>query len=603
MEYETGSKQERFSLTWYGWVWGALFLIVGAIPLCMYLRIVSISPEVQEFWTGQAETFDFFSFYRSRWIILLTAIGLISFLGRFSERLRTWYSLPLAVYVFFVIASTIFSQRPFLALDGAPGRCEGTLVLLSYVGITFLCMNETRWPTFPKKLLTAILVGGTIVCLIGFAQFMDHDPFRTHKGKLLIMPEAVEDRVQSLAFQVANGFIYSTLPNQNYVGSLATILMAISFGFVWFTRGKRSWLFWALHFLVYVNWLGCRSRAGFVGGILALIIVLALGRNRIWQNVKLIGLLLLAYGMIAFWMDYISLKTPKSQRLFSNFERHLEKPPLFAEEFKDLKLATNSFDISFASEQMHCEFNDGNMEFRNRKGQIVPYERIDQTIKFPKDQFLGFTVDVATEPNVFQISRFQTTINLVHTKQGFMFIDDRLRPVRFREIKRYGFEGQDRFGNGRGFVWARSLPLLWQAAVLGYGPDMFLFHFPQDDYLAKLRAGYPAMLRFDKPHNMFLQIGINTGGISLLATLILFGAYIVQSFCIFWRAKFKDIREIYGVCIVAAVSGYLVTAIFNDSTVSVAPVFWALLGTGIGLNLILTDRSIASAPELVDPTH
>lgn len=594
MEYETSTIQEKFSLTWYGWVWGALFLLVGAIPLCIYLRIVSISPEVREFWTGQSETFDFFSFYRSRWLILITVIGLLSFLGRISERVRTWYSLPLAAYAFFVVTSMVFSQRPLQALDGAPGRSEGTLVLLSYVIITFLCMNEARWPTFPKKLLTSTLIGGTILCLIGFAQFLDHDPFRTIKGKLLIMPEAVEDRIQTLSFDVKNGFIYATLPNQNYVGSLTAILMAISFGLVWFSRGKISWLFLILHFLVYVNWLGCRSRAGLLGGVLALMIVLALGRNRIWQNLKLIGLLILSYGIIACWMDYVSLKTPNSQRLFNNFSKHLDKPPLFADEFKDLKLATNSFDITFASEQMHCEFNAGNFEFWNRKGQIVPYEFTDQQLKFPKDQFLGFTVNVATESNVFQISRFNTTINLVHTKQGFMFIDDRLRPVRFREIKRYGFEGRDRFATGRGFVWARSLPLLWEAIILGYGPDMFLFHFPQDDYLAKLRAGYPPMLRFDKPHNMYLQIGINTGGISLLVVLAFFGIYMVHSFLLLWRAKFEDIREVYGVCILAAVGGYLLAGVFNDSTISVAPVFWGLLGTGIGLNLVLAERRAAT---------
>ncbi len=481
MEFETGSRQERFSISWHGWVWGALFLLVGFIPLCMYLRIVVNSPEIREFWTGEAETFDFFSYYRSRWIILLVAIGLIGSLGRFSERLRTWYSVSLSIFAFFVIASTAFSTRPWQAMEGAPGRYEGTLVLLSYLAITFMCMNEARWSTFPRKLVTCTLVGGFIMGIIGFAQFINHDPFRTTKGQQLLMPAAVEDRIQSLSFRVKNCVIYGTIPNENYVGSYMAILLGISFGLAWFARGRRYWLFFALNLLFYVNLLGSRSRAGLIGTVVSYLVILLLGRRRLWQNKRLIVLLILSYGVIACWMDYITLKTPDSLRLFNNFTRHLAKPSLFAEEFKDLKLATNSFDLSFASEQMHCEFNGGNFELWNRKGQIVPFEWAGQQLIFPKGHFFGFTVGVATESNVFQISRFGRTINLVHTKHGFMFIDDRLRPVRFREIERYGFEGRERFASTRGFVWSRSLPLLWDALALGYGPDMFLFHFPQDD--------------------------------------------------------------------------------------------------------------------------
>jgi len=35
----------------------------------------------------------------------------------------------------------------------------------------------------------------------------------------------------------------------------------------------------------------------------------------------------------------------------------------------------------------------------------------------------------------------------------------------------------------------------------------------------------------------------------------------------------------------AAVAAYLATGFFNDSVISVAPVFWILLGIGISMNL------------------
>ena len=126
---------------------------------------------------------------------------------------------------------------------------------------------------------------------------------------------------------------------------------------------------------------------------------------------------------------------------------------------------------------------------------------------------------------------------------------------------------------------------------MGYGPDMFFHHFPQDDFLGKLRSGYPIGWFVDKPHDLYLQIGINTGGLSLLTVLALFACYLWQSLCLYWHAGFTDFREIAGVSIAAAVAAYLIAGIFNDSVVAVAPVFWALLGTGIGLNLTLAQNA------------
>mgnify|MGYP003733255549 CR=1 FL=1 len=593
MEHETVNRWESCPFSARGWIWLALFLIVGAVPLCMYLRIVPISADVQEFWTGQTETFDFFSFYRARWTVLLAAVGLFGFLNLERSQSRSGYSFLLGIYAFFIVASTAFSERPWQAVDGAPGRYEGTAVLLAYVIIAYLALSQARCPTFSRKLLGATLAGGLIVCLVGLAQFLNHDPFRTLQGKHLVMPASAHNQVKSLEFNVTNGFIYGTLPNPNYTGSYITIIMAITFGGVWLGRGKWRWTLLPLHFLAYINWFGCRSRAGLLGGGLAIIFLLLMGRSRWRENLKLAGILFLSYVTIFFWMDYISLKTPNSHRLLDNFfSRPSHRMPI-ANDFKDLILATDSFDLVYSGSLMHCDYKKGNFEFRNQAGNVVTYELDGQQAKFPKNEFFGFTVAIATESKVVQITRLENTISLIHTKQGFMFIDDRMRPVRFRKVPKYGFEGREQWGTMRGFAWSRSLPLMWDALLMGYGPDMFLFHFPQDDYLEKLRAGIPLFMRFDKPHNMFLQIGINTGGLSLLAVLILFGKYLLQSVLIFWRARFEDAHEIYGVCIAAAIGGYLAAGMFNDSSLSVAPVFWALLGAGIGINMKLAERTSA----------
>ncbi|GAB6100352.1 hypothetical protein JCM16358_22310 [Halanaerocella petrolearia] len=44
-----------------------------------------------------------------------------------------------------------------------------------------------------------------------------------------------------------------------------------------------------------------------------------------------------------------------------------------------------------------------------------------------------------------------------------------------------------------------------------------------------------------------------------------------------------------GVGVFTAFIAYVITGLFNDSVISVAPVFWSLLGIGISINLQLQE--------------
>ena len=69
-------------------------------------------------------------------------------------------------------------------------------------------------------------------------------------------------------------------------------------------------------------------------------------------------------------------------------------------------------------------------------------------------------------------------------------------------------------------------------------------------------------------------------------------------------------EQAMGISVMLGIVGYLAAGMFNDSVVSVAPVFWILLGVGAALNTInrRADRSVAvdedyipEAPEVEKP--
>jgi hypothetical protein len=158
------------------------------------------------------------------------------------------------------------------------------------------------------------------------------------------------------------------------------------------------------------------------------------------------------------------------------------------------------------------------------------------------------------------------------------------------DVEYYGFQGKENIGSNRGYIWSRSIPMLKKNLILGKGPDTYAIYFPQNDFVGRFNARIQENVIVDKPHNLYVQIGINTGVISLLAFLGIMVIYFIQSFKTYFNAKFDNIYEVLGLAIFIPICGYMITGIFNDSVISVAPIFWILLGMGISINMKLAEN-------------
>ena len=176
------------------------------------------------------------------------------------------------------------------------------------------------------------------------------------------------------------------------------------------------------------------------------------------------------------------------------------------------------------------------------------------------------------------------------TQNGFYILGHNSQAYKIEnQVESWGFEGKESFASGRGYIWSRSLPLLQKTLWKGFGPDTYAIYFPQHDVVGKFKAFSNVAKLVDKPHNMYLQIAINTGLISLGAVLILFAVYFFRSLKIYWKSNFDSWYARAGCGIFAAFIGYTGAGVFNDSNLSVSPVFWTLLGIGLMVELKLRD--------------
>ena len=146
-----------------------------------------------------------------------------------------------------------------------------------------------------------------------------------------------------------------------------------------------------------------------------------------------------------------------------------------------------------------------------------------------------------------------------------------------------GFRNRQKMFSSRGYIWSRTIPLLLDHVFIGSGPDTFVLEFPQNDYLAKKQNGFERQF-MTKPHSMYLQVGVQTGVVSLLCILVFYVWYAVWSIRLYAFRKLENVAEGFGIAAFIGSIGYMISGISNDSMVVTAPIFWILTGIGVAAN-------------------
>jgi hypothetical protein len=175
-------------------------------------------------------------------------------------------------------------------------------------------------------------------------------------------------------------------------------------------------------------------------------------------------------------------------------------------------------------------------------------------------------------------------------KSKLVYRNDLGKDVDLVNVPHFGFDNNPGFGSGRGYIWSASLPMIKDTILVGHGADTYCIYYQHKDNGGKYNAGWNVNMIVDKPHNMYIAVAINTGLISLIALLALFGMYMVQSLRLYWRRKFETFAEYAGAGIFFGISGFVVSGVVDDSSVSVMPMFYGLLATGIAINIMLKKR-------------
>ncbi|NMB97029.1 MAG: O-antigen ligase family protein, partial [Clostridiaceae bacterium] len=510
------------------------------------------------------------------------------------------YYIPIIIYLLLVIISTINAHNKQVAVEGFPDMYQGIFVLLSYVILMFIMLNYTRNETDIRIIVYSFVLLTVLEGLLGLSQYFGFDFLQSDLGKSLITPKKIDTSM--LKFTFGKYTISGTMYNTNFVGSFGALVLPItSILFLYEDDKRKSILFGIVALLAFSTWLGCNSRAGYLGITSAFIIGIIVLRKIIKLHYKKILILFTAFILITILFNTVS-----GGRVINQFSRL--NPATEAEKiqninsqqqvrFEEISIKDNTFIVRTTRETLIGIIENTKLEFKDEEGNLLEVITDSEgNINFVDEKYSEYSFKMNEE----QASYIKAEL---YGRDWKLYVagDDNLKvisnnkkltdPIEAPRIKL--FDGRETFASNRGYIWSRTIPMLKDTLIVGYGPDNYPMVFPQEDYVGRFNVGNKGMLDIliDKPHNMYLQTAINTGVISLFALLAIWGIYLFDSFKIYVNGNIESFSDYMGAATFLSITAYLVAGLFNDNIISVAPLFWILLGMGIGINSMIKEQN------------
>lgn len=536
--------------------------------------------------SSSAEYWDVFCYVKSSIILFISVwagltLAFLLITGQIKIK-RTYIYIPMLVYTIGVIASYLFSDYKNIAWMGSSGRFEGTRTLLCYMFMLFYTINAVDELKEVVIIVVAAAASVFLTCLVGITQLFGCDFFLTEFGKFLITGSSD----LSIKAQFAAGQVYQTVGNMNYVGMyLAMLVPSLIYGLYYFISNKNKYLLLrngidnkkryvitaligSLLLLVLLNVYGAHSLGGLLGIGIAILILLITFCNRKWMKAVLTAATLVFLSG-ALTVAYIHGEDNRKQIDYIETDK----------DFVWMSIDGNAIGVIYQRETgdySYCD-SEGNT--------IVTFWFADakESIRFEDARFgekvaaIPFN-DVNGTPGVILnvLDKDNVAFAFLFYEDGSKYINPYGQEITLSKVEHKGFDGHLSAGSGRAYIWSRTIPLLNKCWITGYGADTFMLVFPHSDYAGKYSIGSFLESFCDKAHNMYLNMAIGTGIISLIA----FIAIMVMAM---WKTFHLGNDRILVKIISAGLIGFLVAGMFYDSSVCTMPMFIGLLGTTIAI--------------------
>jgi O-antigen ligase len=536
---------------------------------------------------------DYLAYYRGKVFLFLIFLLVLSFMiglvkNEYKIKKNTTIYTLLGIYSFLIFLSTVFSEFPQVAFWGIPDRVEGFYVSISYIILFFIVYNILDTKKDIKKILYVILGTNIVLGVIGLFDYFGYGFTNFKFIQKLILPDHMHNLIGHFQFKYQNKYIASFWGNPNYVGSYSAITFMLSFSLFYFKKLNDKFIFLSTIFS-FILLIGSVSRAGMLGVLVSLFVFFSFHIKELLKNkenlIRLTCLLLILilifipmnhYGDNKISKDIVSLKEEAKTTLEKGKENIAKREDTTKYWIDNLEIeghtiyietSYNKVKINWENNQPKFLINGKKKEYKIENGKqydLVFKENINKNnFKYDGKSLYWFNDNLKQR---IQFVKIKEEIIASGNYNSFSLIE---------KAEGVLFNNNLNLASKRGYIWSRTIPLLYNESLfVGTGPETFVLVFPNNDFLGKLQTFKRTNQIVQKPHNMYLHIGVQYGMPALLIFLVFICIYFKRNY-----KKINDDNDIY-TTISFSILAYLIAGIFNDTVIINSILFWIVLALG-----------------------
>ena len=577
-----------------------MFLLLCVHPFIVYYKLYESRLSSFAWAPENPLAIDFYLYYKQIFFLIISGIALlftVFFLFQYKKRnelnnLRKQQNMlvPLAVYAGLIILSSLFSKYKFIAFTGNDGQFEslfaslGYLIIFLFLGLVLFCEHDFKMFT---KIMWSSLV---LTSLLGILQFTGNNPISWKWVQKLITPKGYLETGNTVTSVFETNRVFLFAYNPNYAGVLLALLSGFCFGMLITETVLWKRILEAILLLcLMASLIGTSSKAGLFTFVAIAIASLIFVRMKI----KHPGRIVIGAGMIAV-LGIILLFTIGSRLPITiQIKELVSSEKIISNPLEEMVTDKEQVNFKYNGVSFSVAFNyqNGIFDFSVLEGSEAIPLRLSENHEFyylEQENLEDVTIRPGIVDNTFPL--FVITLNgrewmFIKSGQEYFYLNQYLRLETLQNIERFGFKSNESFATFRGLIWSMTLPILKDTLLLGTGADTFACYFPQNNY-KDLYYYIGDAVASSRPHSMYLKIAVESGVLSLIALLTFFVWYMLQSVKLYRKCNFATLSSRVGFSCFIAVTIYLVCGLTNDSMITVAPIFWCILGAGMAANRI-----------------
>lgn len=556
------------------------------IPILLVLCIMPFIIHLAEYSCGYSEYLwysqddiiqDLYCYYRSYFfevVAIITLVVLCFRLGLYKEKTKeVRIFIPIAIYAFMVLISTCFSVNITASACGNFYQFQNIFVLIGYLVMclyTYQIMDSERdYATVWKGIWISFLV----MAVVGIFQLFKKDllnfPFIQ---RFIMSAEQYEIYAGEIETVFTGNNVFLTLFNPNYAGVYLVMLICMFGVMCYGEKERRKRIFAGVLMIVAVvlMWF-TYSRSTLVALFAVLVIFLLMVRDKARKLIRYIVPGIMAMAIILLFADFLNDWKYMSRIVDEKKECRIQS----------MVTTKDGIKLCYGEEEYLIAIENDTVSVYDSKNQSVQLqEGEEEFILMAEKPIHIMLMDVGGEEYLY-LYIDEYTYAFCKDEDGYWFVNENGNPVPLEEISHVDFKGYEYLGSSRLYIWSRTLPLLKDYLLVGSGPDTFAEVFPQEDYIGKSVYAETSTRIMEKPHNDYLLQWVQNGFVGFAGMIAFYIIFVIKGWRNYRGSDLSDIRIRLGFgCYLASIS-YMVSCMFNDSTLFTTPVFWVFMGIAL----------------------